>query len=213
MFVTFEGMDGCGKTTALRGVAEVLRAEGHEVVCTREPGGCELGKRLRALLLDEKSDIEPMAELLLFLADRAQHVATVIRPALARGAVVLCDRFSDSTLAYQGFARNLDRGTLHLLNGVATGGLAPDLTLVLDLPVTLGLSRMARRRAEGGEAGETRMDAETLDFHAQVVRGFHFIAEHAPSRVCLIDACPPPEQVRDACLEAVRAKFLERRKD
>lgn len=206
MFITFEGVEGAGKSTALTGVAAKYAASGLEVVCTREPGGSALGKTLRSLLLDGKTSMVSEAELFLFLADRAQHVAEVIRPALARGAMVLCDRFTDSTLAYQGFARGLDLSTLATLNATATGGLEPDLTLLFDLPVEEGLARVARRRQELGEAGCDRLDAEAVSFHEAVRAGFHFIAEHAPSRVCLLDASLAREAVLAACCRAIERR-------
>ena len=195
MFVTFEGVEGAGKSTALAAVAAHYAACGVDLVCTREPGGSALGRTLRSLLLDVKSSMVSEAELFLFLADRAQHVAEVIRPALARGALVLCDRFTDSTLAYQGFARGLSLETLTTLNAAATGGLEPDLTLLFDLPVEEGLARVRKRKEELGEQGCDRLDAEAVSFHAAVRKGFHFIAEHAPSRVCLLDASLAREDV------------------
>lgn len=148
MFVTFEGVEGAGKSTALKNMARELGQEGADVLVTREPGGSGLGKALRTLLLDCNSQITPDAELCLFLADRAQHVAEVIRPALAAGKVVLCDRYADSTYAYQGFARGMDLGRLRLLNDAVTGGLRPDLTLVFDVPEEEGLAR-ARPSSSG----------------------------------------------------------------
>ena len=206
MFVTFEGMEGSGKSTALAGVAERLEAMGMDVVCTREPGGSELGRTVRTLLLDAKRSMVPEAELFLFLADRAQHVAEVIRPALARGAMVLCDRFTDSTLAYQGHARKLDLQVLASFNQAATGGLEPDLTLLFDLPVEEGLRRVEERRAQLGDEGYDRLDAEKRAFHEAVRAGFRLIAEQAPSRVCVLDATLSKEEVLCACLEAIQAR-------
>ena len=165
MFVTFEGVEGAGKSTALKNMARELGQEGVDVLVTREPGGSGLGKALRTLLLDCNSRITPDAELCLFLADRAQHVAEIIRPALAAGKVVLCDRYADSTYAYQGFARGMDLGRLRLLNDAVTGGLRPDLTLVFDVPEEEGLARArARNQSEGTEVSEGRFDSETLKY-------------------------------------------------
>ena len=205
MFITFEGVEGAGKTTAIEAVARHLTSCGEKVCRTREPGGCPLGQQLRSLLLSAQTRLDPLAELRLFLADRAQHVAEVIRPALADGAIVLCDRFTDSTLAYQGFARHLDLDMLRTLNKSATGDLEPDLTLILDLPVQEGLRRVAERRRQTGSTGEGRIDDEQLSFHEAVRKGFLFIAEQAPSRVCLLDAGRPREEVLAACLEAIAA--------
>ena len=166
MFVTFEGIEGAGKSTAIDYLSSYLQARGHDPVLTREPGGSALGRRLRALLLDVRTgSIASRAELFLFLADRAQHVAEVIRPALEAGQVVLCDRFTDSTLAYQGYGRGLDTEYLRSLNTAATGGLAPDLTLLLDLPVRCGLERAGQRnRSEGMVIAEGRFDREIVPF-------------------------------------------------
>ncbi len=204
MFITFEGVDGAGKSTACRAVAAAMEARGRQVLLTREPGGCELGRDLRRLLLASSSDIDPVAELCLFLADRAQHVAKVMRPALAGGKVVICDRYTDSTMAYQGWGRGLDRERLALLNAVASGGLVPDLTLVLDLPVEEGLRRVARRVAEEqGRVDEGRFDAETVSFHAAVRKGFHALAAREPQRVRLVDSTAPKEAVFAACMAAI----------
>ncbi len=204
MFITFEGVEGAGKSTACRAVAAALEARGRQVLLTREPGGCDLGRDLRRLLLSSSSDIDPVAELCLFLADRAQHVAKVMRPALAAGKVVVCDRYTDSTMAYQGWGRGLDRRQLALLNGVASGGLVPDLTLVLDLPVEEGLRRVARRAAEErGVVDEGRFDDETVGFHSAVRDGFHALAAQDPRRVRLIDATADQEAVLAACMAEI----------
>ena len=139
MFVTFEGIEGAGKSTAINYLAGFLQENGHDPLCTREPGGCALGRSLRSILLDARTrELSSRAELFLFLADRAQHVAEIIRPALEAGQTVLCDRYTDSTLAYQGHGRGLDTEYLRRLNQAASGGLQPDLTLLLDLPVPCG---------------------------------------------------------------------------
>jgi len=200
LFVTFEGIEGSGKSTHLRLLANALRSAGHNVVETREPGGTALGQALRELLLaPSATPPEPLAELLLYCADRAQHVAQVIRPALAAGQVVLCDRFSDSTLAYQGYARSLDLGTVRALDAAARGGLEPDLTFLLDCPPDAGL---ARARARSGSSD--RFEQEALAFHEAVQRGFHALAATAPGRYRIIDTVPPAAQVA----ERIRAETL-----
>lgn len=205
MFITFEGIEGSGKSTALRLVADRLRARGEDPLCTREPGGSTLGRSLRAMLLDCKSRIDPRAELSLFLADRAQHVAEVIRPALAAGRTVLCDRYADSTLAYQGYARNLDITAIIALNNFATNGLKPDLTLLLDLPVETGLGRaLARNEEKGSALSEGRFDAESVAFHTAVRNGFLAIARRE-NRIRVIDASLPREEVARHCLDAIDA--------
>jgi len=178
IFITFEGIDGCGKTTQARLLVQWLRGHGCHVLPTREPGGTEPGDRLRELLLSPQQSITPEAELFLYLADRALHVAQVIRPALAEGRVVVCERHADSTLAYQGAGRGLDMDLLRRLNDIATGGLLPDLTLVLDVsPDKVWLD----------EARLDRLESEGRDFSARVAAGFHALARQEPDRVKLVD--------------------------
>ncbi|MDR2820103.1 MAG: dTMP kinase [Desulfovibrio sp.] len=212
MFISFEGIEGAGKSTAQRLVADFLQARGHDPLLTREPGGCSLGRNLRSILLDARlSRLSGRAELYLFLADRAQHVAEVIRPALDAGQTVLCDRFTDSTLAYQGYGRGLDTEYLRNANETATGGLTPELTLLLDLPVADGLSRAGRRnREEGTVISEGRFDSESLDFHERVRRGYLALADEEPQRFAVIDATEPPEDVAMQCLSAVEAALGRR---
>lgn len=163
---------------------------------TREPGGCNLGRSLRSILLDGRTrGLSSRAELFLFLADRAQHVAEIVRPALEAGQIVLCDRYTDSTLAYQGYGRGLDTEYLRRLNDAATGGLAPDLTLLLDLPVRCGLGRAGERnRIKGLVVSEGRFDSESLDFHERVRTGYRALAEEEPERFAIIDAAQPPRR-------------------
>ena len=154
MFISFEGIEGSGKSTALTLLAQELERRGYDVLRTREPGGCGLGRALRPILLDARTrSLNMRAELYLFLADRAQHVAEVIRPALEAGQIVLCDRYTDSTLAYQGYGRGLDPEKLRRINEMATGGLVPDLTLLMDLPVGLGLERAGLAGEHGAGPG------------------------------------------------------------
>jgi len=180
MFITFEGGEGAGKTTQLKILADTLTDWGYKVITTREPGGTTLGQQLRALLLDPQTEIFPLAELLLFAADRAQHVAQVIQPALAQGAIVLCDRYIDSTLAYQGWGRGLAQTDLQLLNRLESVGLLPDLTLWLDLPPLVG-----RQRAQ---AAPDRMEADSLAFHERVRAGFTHLHQQEPQRIQRLDA-------------------------
>ena len=212
MFVTFEGIEGAGKSTAIDYLSGYLQARGYDPVLTREPGGSALGRRLRALLLDVRTGgLASRAELFLFLADRAQHVVEVIRPALEAGQVVLCDRFTDSTLAYQGHGRGLDTEYLQRLNQAATGGLQPELTLLLDLPVRCGLMRAGERnRLEGLVVSEGRFDAESLDFHERVRQGYRVLAEEEPERFAIIDASQPPEDVVLQCRSAIEAHLRGR---
>ena len=190
MFITFEGIDGSGKSTQLRRVAETLPG----AVVTKEPGGTPIADRIRAILLDSGSAIDPMAEVLLFAASRRQHVVEVIRPALDSGKIVLCDRFTDATLAYQGFGRLLNLDHLRTLNEWATGSLHPDLTLIFDLPETVAVSR-ARSRNADAPADEGRFEAEDLRFHRRVREGYLGLAESDKRRYVIIDADGTEDEV------------------
>ena len=205
MFVTFEGIEGAGKSTIARLVPAGLAALGHDVVLTREPGDNSLGRSLRPILLDARNAcLCSGAELHLFLADRAQHLAEVIRPALEAEQIVLCDRYSDSTIAYQGYGRGHDVERLVLLNSLATDGLEPDLTILLDLPVQNGLKRAGNRNhEEGTEISEGRFDSESLKFHERVRMGYLAIARANPERFAIISALPEPGEVAKACLAAI----------
>ena len=199
-FITLEGIEGSGKSTQIRHLAELLIQTGHRVLQTREPGGTPTAEAIRHILLTASSQepVTPHVEALLILAARCQHVTHLIRPALQRGVVVLCDRFSDSTFAYQGFGRGLDLQWLREANEIATGGLTPDLTLVLDLPVSVGL---ARRRADRGR--QNRLDHETERFHRKVRRGFLALAGKEPGRMVIVNANRPAQKVRDQLSEIV----------
>ncbi|BBD08923.1 dTMP kinase [Desulfovibrio ferrophilus] len=174
MFITFEGIEGSGKSTVMGRVQEHLEAQGYEVLRTLEPGGSRLGRQLRKILLDmESRDLTGESELFLYLADRAQHVASVIRPALEAGQVVLSDRYADSTIVYQGYGRGLDPKLLHTFNDVAAGGLWPDLTLLFDLSPEVGLKRaLTRNLREGLADSEGRFEAESLEFHNRIREGY-----------------------------------------
>ena len=193
LFITFEGPEGSGKTTQIQLLAAWLRAQGQAVLATREPGGTAIGDRVRAILLDTiHQEMQPQAEILLFSAARAQVVGQIIRPHLARGGVILCDRYADSTLAYQGYGRHLDLATLRLITDFATGGLRPDLTFCLDLPVEVGL----RRKRVGAGEEWNRMEQETLAFHERVRRGYLDMAQAEPARWRLLDATQPVEALQ-----------------
>jgi dTMP kinase len=215
LFITLEGIDGCGKTTQARLLAEWLRGMGHSVVLTREPGGTPVGRTIRELLLAEASagcqpfdsaqgrpaprapegEITAEAELFLYLADRALHVAQVVRPALGAGEIVVCERHADSTLAYQGYGRGLDLGLLNRLNAMATGGLAPDLTIVLDIPANKAWLDAARL---------DRLESEGVGFSARVAEGFRALAREEPDRVKLIAGSPGIEAVHAEVAALVR---------
>jgi dTMP kinase len=187
LFVTFEGGEGSGKTTQLKALLAMLRGSGIEVVETHDPGGTAVGKQIRELLLDwGQVRMEAAAELFLYEASRAQLVAEVIRPALAQGRVVLCDRFCDSTVAYQGYGRGLDLNLIAQLNAVATEGLAPDLTFLLDLEPGQGLERASQREQQLRQR-QDRMERELLAFHQRVRDGYRAIAAAEPQRVVVVD--------------------------
>ena len=194
LFITVEGIDGSGKTTVANAVAERLRQEGFAVVVTAEPGGTPLGERLRQFLLREKP-LSAWAEAFLFLAARAEHVAQVIRPALREGTIVLCDRFADSTIAYQGFGRGLPVDELRRLNEVATGGLHPHLTILLDVSPEIGLQRVQR---------PTVFEGRDLAFHHRVRQGFLWLAAQEPHRIKIVDASQPLEAVIEQANALVR---------
>ncbi len=190
MFITFEGIEGSGKSTQLRRVAEQMTG----AIVTKEPGGTPLADRIRAILLDSTARIDPVAELFLFAASRRQNVVEVIRPALERGATVLCDRFTDSTLAYQGFGRLLNLDQLRTLNSWATDSLIPDLTLLFDLPEEVGLARARSRNAEAAD-DEGRFETEDLRFFRRVREGYLTLAVAEPSRFAVIDAAGDVDDV------------------
>ena len=210
-FLTFEGIDGCGKTTQARRLAERLRAAGLPVLETREPGGTEIGRQLRAVLLNaDNAALAPLTELLLFLADRVQHLREQIRPALARGAVVLCDRFHDATVAYQHYGRGLDLTPLRAFIAAEVLSTPPDATFWLDLPVPVALQRIAARRAgdaSGAGADESRLDASEIAFHERVRAGYAAIAAAEPQRVLRIDAAPAPEALHARIWQALTERY------
>ncbi len=198
MFITFEGPEGSGKTTQIPLLRDFLRAAGYRVFTTREPGGTAIGDQIREVLLaNRNTEMHPRTEILLFQASRAQLVEQEILPRLARGEIVICDRYADSTLAYQGYGHRVDLPRLRGIVDFATGGLKPDLTLLLDLDVEVGL---ARRAAEGGV---NRMDAFALEFHRRVRAGYHQLAAAEPDRWVIVDANQPPERVQAAVREIV----------
>jgi dTMP kinase len=209
-FITFEGVDGCGKSTQAVKLFERLRAAGRDVILTREPGGTSVGVEIRRLLLDARAQ-EPLAaraEALLFAADRAQHVAALIRPTLERGGIVLCDRFADSTRAYQGFGRQADPKIIESLISLATDGLNPDLTLLFDLPVSEAQKRLARRCNDVADESPSRLDAESEAFHERVRNGFLTIAARESDRFHILDARSSIESLHEDVLQSVQNLLL-----
>jgi dTMP kinase len=210
LFVTFEGVEGCGKTTQAELLRLSLEQEGHRVVFTREPGGTSVGERIRDVLLDTRlSGMEPMAELFLYLASRAQHVRELIRPALTGGAIVICDRFADASLAYQGAGRQIGELKVQRLNEIATFGLVPDYTVLLDVPAEVGLERTLNRA--GGEARQDRIEKERLDFHARVRTGYLLLAEKEPDRIAVLDGTRNKDELAREILNRVK-RVLEEKK-
>jgi dTMP kinase len=200
VFITIEGGEGAGKSTQIARLADRLRAAGHEVLTTREPGGTPGAEAIRALMLDPARHFAPLADTLLVFAARADHVAAVIRPALERGAVVLCDRFTDSTMAYQGYGLGVGRTTIATLETMID--LTPDLTLILDLPEPVARARLARR----GSATD-RYEQFDAEFAARVAAGFRAIAATAPERCVVVDAASGIEEITDALAALIRARL------
>lgn len=210
MFITFEGTEGSGKTTQIQGVHAQLSAAGHRVLLTREPGGTDISNQIRTILLDNmnNTNMQPRAEVLLFCASRAQLVGEVIRPWLAQGGIVLCDRYTDSTLAYQGYGHGLPIENLRQILDFATGGLYPDLTVYLDLPVEKGLER----RRKGKFAGEdwNRLDDLQVEFHRRVYAGYQAIMREQAERFLRINADQSAEQVRAELLAALLPRLTKK---
>jgi dTMP kinase len=208
MFITFEGIEGCGKSTQIALLATVLQQAGQRVLLTREPGGCPIANQIRSILLDSaNSTMTPMAELMLYAAARAQHLAEVILPALSDGFIVMCDRFSDATRAYQSFGRGINRQNIETLNNLACDGLTPQLTLLLDCPVEIGLGRARQRIETTNGPREERFELESLMFHQRVRDGYLQLAAEEPERFVIVDATGTPEQVSKSIASAVTPRF------
>jgi dTMP kinase len=204
MFITFEGPDGSGKTTQVAPLAEFLTQLGYQVLITREPGGTAIGDQIRQVLADlQNTGMHPRSETLLFLAARAQLVEQVIKPHLAKGYILLCDRYADSTMAYQGYGHQNDLEQIRSLIDFATGGLKPDLTLFLDVGAEAGL----KRKAECSEWN--RLDAYSLEFHQRVRQGYAELAQAEPGRWVVIDADQPPDTVQAEIRQIVRSRLPE----
>jgi dTMP kinase len=200
-FITFEGIDGSGKSTQMRMLAGTLRAKGVDFLSTFEPGDTPLGRRLREAFLETEENVAPIAELLLFAADRAQHVEFLIKPALAEGRTVISDRYADATFAYQGAGRGFDEVTVNQVIEIATGGLKPDLTLFFDITVERALGRMTAH--EKGERVRNRMDAETADFYDRVRNAYLGIAQREPARFKVIDANGSVDETHEKVVEII----------
>jgi dTMP kinase len=201
LFITFEGVDGCGKTTQMKLLAEYLSNHGYEVVLTREPGAKGLGEKIREILLHSDVEVSSSAESFLFLADRAQHIDKIVNPAIAEGKIVLCDRHTDSTIAYQGYGREMDIEQLRMLNDLATGGRIPDLTFVFDIDVETSMARV------GSE--QDRMESSGIEFFNKVRNGYLNIAKEEPDRVKVIDATGSISEISRNVVE-ITIEFLEK---
>lgn len=209
MFITLEGIEGSGKTTQVKAITRYLATAGFDCLTTREPGGTPIGSQIRSVLLNpDNGALAPTAEMLLYVADRVQHLETVIRPALAAGKVVVCDRYFDATLVYQGYARGLDRDMIYQLHQLACKGLMPDYTLLLDLTPETGLGRAwSRIQSDEAHARESRFETEALAFHQRVRDGYLDLARKEPQRFAIIDAAGDAAAVSEK-IEAALAAFI-----
>ncbi|MBI2915780.1 MAG: dTMP kinase [Elusimicrobia bacterium] len=203
VFITLEGSDGCGKTTQTVRLKEKLARKGLKVAHTREPGGTSFAENLRQIILNPKNKISPVAELLLYEASRVQHTQEILLPALRQGKIVLCERYTDATVAYQGYGRKINPRWIEDLNRMATGGLTPDLTILLDIPVEEGLKRA---RKSGGKRGD-RLERENLLFHRRVRRGYVHLARREPQRIKVVSARGTVAEVEDKIENVLRSKF------
>lgn len=195
LFITFEGADGCGKTTQIELLNKYLQEKGMKTLLTREPGSKGLGVKLREILLNYPEEVSPTAESFLFLADRAQHIDCIIKPAVRQGTIVLCDRHTDSTVAYQGYGRGLDIEQIHSLNKIATGGMKPDLTIVFDIDVETSMSRVG--------SNKDRMESAGIEFFNRVRNGYLEIAKAEPERVKIINSSDTIENIHKKVVELI----------
>lgn len=209
MFITFEGIEGCGKTTQIKLLGDFLRSKGFPCVITREPGGTGIGEKIREILLSpQNSEMDHVTELLLYMASRAQHIEEVIRPSLAKKKVVLCDRFSDATIAYQGYGRGFDLQWLRKLDKLAASGLRPDTTILLDCPVEIGLARaMERVSTQESQMTTDRLEMEDISFHRRVREGYLEIAGDEDVRVVVVDGAKQIDIVHEDICKIMSSKM------
>ena len=211
MFITFEGIEGCGKSTQTKRLASRLKKLKIPAVSTLEPGGTRVGQEIRRILLDSSNQqLSHLAELLLYAADRAQHVQEVIKPALGQKKWVLCDRFSDATTVYQGYARGQDMELVSTLNEKSCLGIWPDITFLLDCPVEIGLERALKRNRNLSQDGQDRFEKEKRDFHEAVRKGYLYMAREDPKRFVVVDATPGEDEVEAAIFEHLKALLSKR---
>lgn len=199
LFITFEGADGCGKTTQMDLLAEYLKNNGKEVLLTREPGGKGLGEKVREILLNYNGDVSDRCESFLFLADRAQNIDIIVNPAVEEGKIVLCDRHIDSTVAYQGYGRGLDIERINMLNNLATNGHKPDLTFVFDIDVETSMKRVGKEK--------DRMESAGIDFHNRVRKGYLELAKQEPKRIKVLDATKSIEEIHNEVIKIINEKL------
>lgn len=199
LFITFEGADGCGKTTQMKLLAEYLKQQGKDVVLTREPGGKGLGEKVREILLNYEGPVSDRCEFFLFLADRAQNIDIIVNPAVENGKIVLCDRHIDSTVAYQGYGRGLDIERINKLNDIATNGKKPDLTFVFDIDVETSMKRVGKEK--------DRMESAGIDFHNRVRKGYLELAKQEPKRIKVLDATKSIEEIHNNIIKIINVKL------
>lgn len=197
LFITFEGCDGCGKTTQLNLLADFLKEKGYKVLITREPGAFGLGEKIRELLLNHDGEVSQRCESFLFLADRAQHIDKIVKPAVENGVIVLCDRHTDSTIAYQGYGRGLDIEELNKLNNLATGGMKPDLTLLFDVDSETSMKRVG--------SNKDRMESAGIEFQKKVRAGYLELAKNDPARIKVFNSSKSIEQLHQEVLNIIQS--------
>lgn len=213
MFITLEGIEGCGKSTQARLLAQRLKKEGYPCLLTREPGGTPIGREIRQVILNPRHHrMSPEAELGLYFSDRAQHLREVVWPALEAGKIVVCDRFTDSTIAYQGYGRKLSLRMIRSLDRIMTGAYRPDVTLLLDLPIEKGLTRARARNHEEALLDEGRFESEEIEFHERVREGYMKMVRREPRRFIVVSAEGTRRSVQDAVWKAVKTCIGRRRK-
>jgi dTMP kinase len=207
-FITFEGVEGCGKSTQIHLLGESLESLGHRVVMTREPGGCPISDKIRSILLDaDNRGMHPLTELMLYAAARAQHVAEVVKPSLEAGCIVLCDRFTDATVAYQSFGRGIGRETIDTLNHLACQSISPDLTILIDCDAGVGLTRARQRIEATSGPREERFELEALEFHRRVRAGYLSLAAEEPQRFVKVDGTGSIEGISTLITEFVQNRL------